>query len=380
MCDNPILPNNSYDRYYSEPVTIILIKQNNRQIGTFPNFLISFSEFLNLKAFGANDLGSGGGICIYNFNTELLIENSFFFKCESMYNGGGIYFNCNLTGSIVLDKTCSLLCKCQDFGQFLYSYTNNEKINTLNLISITLCSENFIIGSSSLYLNQGDQFIRSLNSTFNKAKEQSGIHSINSKTLSIAFSTFLNDTSSIKSCIYIFKSLIMNEFQYCNIIQNECPITSSIFLQSDSDNTVIKDSIFQDNSKTLFFRRNGLMNIINCWIEGHLVILGVILTEQKQKTNTLLFTHYSSYLCFTNEPIPHKTIEKTLEQTPYQTLPPPPTPPQSLYPNPTPVRTIYPDPTPAQTLLICPPTSNLNELTFKINEILSYLIISLIFY
>ena len=388
MCDNPILPDNSYDRYYSNPITIFLINQPNRQTGTFPHFVVGFSTFINLKTYGSKNIGSGGAISIYDTNTELLLESCLFNLCTCLFYGGAIYFNCNTTGSIVIEKTCGISCTSQHLGHFIYSITYNEKINTMNLVTISSCSTDFSIGSASIYLNQGDQWIRSLNSSLNKAKEQSGIYSIKPKTISFAFTTFLNDTSSIRSCIFIYQGMTMNEMQYCNIIGNECPITGSIFLQTDSDNTVIKDSILQDNSKTLFFRRNGLMNIVNCWIEGHLVVLGAILTEQKQKTNTLLFTHYASYLCHTNDPIPHRTAEATPDPTPYQTIPPPPTPPQTLYPEPTPiqsfypepspVRTIYPDPSPPQTLPICPPTSNLNELTFKINDIFSLLLISII--
>ena len=158
----------------------------------------------------------GGAIYILNTVVSLNINDTTFFDCKSNGQGGAIYFNNGLHSSLL--RVCALYCKGSNInlGQFSFIKTNNN--NNVEYVSISRCYN----GWSSIYLENGIQYITNINSSRNINSRHSGICYWNPNSMYTIHCTFYNNNVSEQICIVFYGN--SGNMLRSNIVKNNSPL------------------------------------------------------------------------------------------------------------------------------------------------------------
>ena len=224
---------------------------------------------------------------------NLLIESSFFINCSSLLTKGGAISFQNTNGAFILSKVCSISCFCDLSGQFSYSYTNNNKNNSLNYVSISYSSPNWNTYGISIYLNYGYQNINYFNSTYNQCKYHSSVYYEHTTLQKTNFSTFLNNYSNLWTCILI--SVGPNYFNRCNILNNtQSSTTAGIIYNEGQSSSYFTNCIIYYNTKIrLFINIDGTIQISNTWCDEY--SYSFFINTMNSNTNT--FNDFKFKIC-----------------------------------------------------------------------------------
>ena len=265
----------------------------------FNNSKYKINENINISncLISTKSIGNGGSIDI-NGGYNLYITESFFFECFSTGWGGAIYF-LNGFNAIIL-KVCSLLCNCADGnnGKFSWITTSINFNNIIEYLSISKCFNNSK-GFASIYLQNGYQNIKNVNSSNNMCKFFSGFFYHNPNNLNSQFCTFKNNSSNDSTCLIFWGN--SGIFQKSNIINNKSPNFGIVNVYEG--NYQIFDCIFIENDISLFLTQlSSILTINNCTIfQPYLKNGNIFLNDIKTiYTNTFNNFYYSLRIIYSN--------------------------------------------------------------------------------
>ena len=255
-------------------------------------YLISKSFFINL--FHENS----SAIYYENRIITMIIQESMFFNCTSIKNGGAIYFNCP-EGQFGFKFICASQCytSTSNWGQFSIVFVSEQNLIYSHYVSISKCSPINGYGNAPISFRNGNQSHYSCNSSLNFVFADSGIQCVNPNPSIISFCTFSNNKGSDRICVSMHAGI--QTLQFSNILNNNSPNHGVIWTNGLASN-IVQNCILINNSGILFANYEGTMTVKSCWIEhnGFNKWSGIISTTLINSiTNTLKITHYSSYFC-----------------------------------------------------------------------------------
>ena len=231
----------------------------NESIRPYTNIIGSFLLYnCYFKRF--NNFLSDGGILYFNGIYSILnITQCHFNYCSSNGVGGTIYYKCSSTGSkINFNKICSSHCFSSishHFACIMIGLSNTFKIN-ISLMSISKCSPILTSISRVVEFEGAFQYINEYNSSYNKAKEISGLLSDYPSSFYGLYMTFLNNSASSNSCFCSWwnsNHIILNS----NFILNDSPLSHGVISIYYSSSYIISNSYFYKNKDTLFYLESG---------------------------------------------------------------------------------------------------------------------------
>ena len=272
--------------------TFITLNSHNFPINSsINNFLLINSLFISFNSKTIN----------YNSNlfTEILIEKCSFLNCSSNNSGGALYFQ-STNSKFALNKVCSMNCFITNSNQGQFAYINSFSSNLLvsNFTSITYCSPHYSLGISIYFLN-GNQQINNLNSSYNYGAKIPASYFFNGYfTSKISYSSFLHCYSSDYGSITFRKGI--NFLYFSNFINNsQFSMTGGYITLWDNSNITILNSIFINlsNERYLFYKYDGILKIINCWIQNNFLNYGGSLIDNYNSTSTFFLKHFNSEIC-----------------------------------------------------------------------------------
>jgi len=258
----------------------------------------------------SNKDGKGGSLCLEMHQGDLYIEESTFFNCSSIEDGGAMYILLSGQHVFYLCYVCGAHCisgpsKQGQFGCFL---SENKNESLIECISIAACSHHWE-GKRSICFSilGGNQSISNLNCSSCR------IHSISS--LSIESTSFFSGEflNIVDNYAESHMGILLGGWQsapsisYMNCVRNCSPLLCGILCASGGVKGYVSQSVFVDNDNTLFFTsRLSIMFISNSSVRhsDHMTDGKIELIYMKPDSlPTIAFSHYSTYFCFAEAPI-----------------------------------------------------------------------------
>ena len=210
--------------------------------------------------------------------------------------GGAIYFNNGL--DFKLNQVCGSICFALN-RQFAYIRTLTNKINSLNMITISKCY-NESINFANLFIQQGIQTIFFSNCSFNINKRISSFQYHSPDSMFSKFITFYNN--SVTEYIGIYLNRYSGTLFKSNIIKNNSPISHGVVYVSDSGNYILDECIFQNNFNILLYVFQGSLTLNNCFSDKIYITYGTITNNLIiSSKNSYLFTHYNTNFIYLNK-------------------------------------------------------------------------------
>ena len=320
----------SWEDFYDETK---YMKKNNEYF-TNNTFLLSSNAYiLNCHFIDISSFYLGGAISILGGPSKILIEKSSFYNCKSNI-GGALFLS---TVECVLQEICGVNCS----GECSFCYINASSEYAHNFVyqsSINQCKSRI----NTMYFNNGNISMHSLNESFNIGQIHSGMFCISQSNnkFQFSFSTFSNNTAQNMILHFVhspsetsFSNRKKFEIIFSNIIFNSGGLNSNngIITVSDSDLDLINSCIMRNIGKYDCYISKGSGRIINCSLdnqyfnkfngftlysgikkEGFVLVLSFLSTEKC----------YSEYdiipgISITEIIIP--TLNKTIKRTPQKT-------------------------------------------------------------
>ena len=207
--------------------------------------------------------GNGGIIYCSGIQTNMIVNECFFFQCGCNDQGGAIFFSCNFIGTNVeLNKNCAKNCFSNAY-QFAIILTHSNSNNLCNLLSMNNCN-NISIGYRSFLLAFGNISLNNFNSTKNFNIYYSGIALLTNFKCYSNYCNIIENFASDYSCIQL-DGIDNNFLNFYNIIKNNSPNNYGI-ITNWQGNFLINNIILINNINILFYLKTGQLNINNCKI------------------------------------------------------------------------------------------------------------------
>jgi hypothetical protein len=252
--------------------------------------------------------GSDGGALCCTSVSYLLVESSSFFSCKTSDDEGGAIRLSN--GQCVLHGVCGHDC----FSTYPNTYSNGQfaridvkgdasSKNYVNYSSISRC---VIANSNSLctlLLHNGKICCPSVNISMNKCYLRSGIYSYpyvdsNSVTCSLSYSSFVDNTATGYTCLFLQGSGAKNEIKSCNIIRNTQGSLSTEGTIWTPGYLTIKDSCILENKATYYFYASSCtITLSNCTVDSTSKYGSVVTQNTVTKSFILALNHMSTRNC-----------------------------------------------------------------------------------
>ena len=185
-------PNDVWELFYENSPKSVVISGNNARIMSRENECFLYNcIFIDIKT-------NYSAIYFDYWNNKFLSSDCSFNNCSSRKFSGSIYFKCE--SSIIQYRTCGYKSKTNDaWGHHSYIYLapkSNEK-NYLYESSFYECGN--LKNSATNYLACGNIEVKTINTSFCKAKEESGISLASPTSLcNVTYSSFCNTTSKYR--------------------------------------------------------------------------------------------------------------------------------------------------------------------------------------
>ena len=291
------------------------------------NFFISFCFFQRINTYigttsdySISTSSSGGVMYFYYTLTNLSVKDSIFFNCSSSGNGGCIFYYSPIENSeTLIERVCGYSCWCGLTFQDPFSITlikdDCNHYNKYLFVSISKCSPYYSYCYSSIFVQYGNQSIKSTNSSNNNVKGVSGIRIAYPSCFLGSHNSFLNGNSSEYSSIY-FNRNTNNLLQFSNIINNNSPLSNYgiVFIENGIYN--ISNCIFFNNYNNLFYISNNCkLNVFDSIIiHNNLKLttgLANLININTQNSKTMNLIHYSTFLCFGNNNFSTQNFKKS---------------------------------------------------------------------
>jgi hypothetical protein len=297
------------DYFSGNPNSLNSNAYTSRQTPLYTNLYISNCLFISTSSLKCE----GGALCCYNSVTYFLIESTSFFSCNatgSGNRGGAIYFSHSSSGQCVLYKVCGCDCCCTgsgNYGVFGFISVNDtaSSKNYVNYSSIVRCVD---VDSSTYFafvLEYGKNCCSSVNSSLNKCYCYSGISCYpycdsNHVTCSLTYSSFVDNTATERTCVWLYRIGARFEIKSCNTLRNTQGNLDSQGTIFTTGNLNIYDScILQNTANKIFFQYSSscTITLTNCTVDktsnnGYLTIRNTV-----RKSFTLELNHMSIRNC-----------------------------------------------------------------------------------
>ena len=293
---------------------------NNINIGTnsLNRYEINSGNFwlLGCSFFFIVSNDNGGVYKVLNSSVLSLIDECLFYHCgTTIGSGGAIYINPidKITGT-VLNKICGIKTYAEN-SAFCLITSKNYYPNYILLTSITSINTSTY---RNLLLNNGNQNVTSTNISNSITYEPSSLTSSSPNFNVIKFVTISNCYSINYITLWLHGGN-NNSIFYSNFINNNqlSNLFGIIYTRSNSK-CYFKFCIFYKNTHDLFsMAENGYFLIYHCWSDSYsynkhcwisscLNIIDFINTFSI--TSTFLLSHYSTNLCFAENPITKRNL------------------------------------------------------------------------
>jgi hypothetical protein len=248
-----------------------------------------------------------GGALYCNSVQYVLVESCSFFSCKTSDNAGAIYFENSNNGQCVLNEVCGYDCCTTTYYnmQFGYMYMNNGVTNKnyVNYSSISRCVNEITNAQFTLYLYYGNNCCPSVNSSMNKCHGRSGIYcnpSLDSNfvTCSLSYSTFVDNNSTVYTCISLYMAGAKYEIKSCNILRNTLGSGSEGIIYTRGI-TMIQDSCILENKATYIFYASSSYTITlsNCTVDSTSKSGSLTIQNTVTKSFILALNHMSTQNC-----------------------------------------------------------------------------------
>ena len=279
----------SLEEFYSNKNFSKLFNINFPIILNSYNYYISFSCF-NFVFSTCISFSSSTSLTLY-------VEQSGFINCFGSSVGGAIYFS---SASCILEKNYGFNCSyiggdSGNSGQFFFIKVLKSNYNYLIDCSVSNCIQNNFFNSISLF--NGNQLVKSLNSSFNRLNRKPGIYCYNSDINNMIYCSFLNN-NGIMSISFRYM-LGFSYLNYSNLINNTSLDYGVVY--SGASKTFVYNCTFYNNLNILFIVvTSGFLDIFNCEIFHIFTPLtggNVILKNTIPFYNTICLTYYSKNIC-----------------------------------------------------------------------------------
>ena len=152
------------------------------------------------------------------------------------------------------------------YGHFSYCFNQNDQKNEVKYVSFSKCSDSSIGATISYVISYGYQIFSNTNSSFNIAKESSGVAFCYPNSLISNYCTFSNNNSTSKYVIELRGGSNLKYFNNSNFISNNSPNDGIFSGTSTGSDYLIQFSIFSLNSQVLFYSNYCNLIILNCFI------------------------------------------------------------------------------------------------------------------
>jgi len=318
----------------------------------YDQYTVSISHSTPPKAWISNSAFfsfSATPVTLSQNNLHALISDTSFFNCSSATKGGGLLFNSNSGGRIVMEKVCAWRCFSNVFGQFSHISSGSD-LNAVLTSSVHYCG-NGLAGSEATFMITCTQPKFSCNNITRNLCELNTCFKVTGAPR-WNFSFICHNVALGSRCADFGTSGFV--FQ-CSFINNT--VTSPLSTVFIGNSLVVEESNFIDNGNNLrgLFFGIPLVQLNNCHIGSDQNISDVLIgatVVQVSVPHQIL----STFLCQTEElntPIPEQTPMESLipDQTPMESLIPDQTPMESLIPDQTPMESLIPDQTPMESLI-----------------------------
>ena len=259
-------------------------------------YIRTVSQNINMKDCLISMISSESGGAIYiSGGYNLNINDTTFFDCFSLRDGGAIWFQNGLNPQLF--RICALYCRTSSEYNFQFSYFSTIYSQVFDLISISKCNNN-TIGYTTLTIQSENQNLFNSNISYNNNIRISGIYFYNPVNMLNNFCTFYNNTVRDYWCIYLqFNTVTISK---SNIILNNT--NYGVVFVTNSGNYILNECFFDKNKDILLFVDSGTLELINCYyLTGSFSTSGLV-------SNTLIhsITHiyqhstYFTYYCSIN--------------------------------------------------------------------------------
>ena len=236
---------------------------------------------------------------------NLLVESCMFYACRS----SGVHFICPANGACVIYKNCASHCHTDEIdtneGQFCYIQTRSDRMNVIDLVSVTKCSPSLTQSrNSAIYLESGRQIVNQYNASYNEVNMRAGIYHLNTNSLNVTFCTYADNNPHHSVVIWLEGGIGWKNISFTNIIRNNSPQGNGIiyFHHTDSTPYFLINCIIQWNLNQLFYRVNGNILMLSGWLQhGNTLSNGYLTTSLVTSTGVAtalrVISHFQSYYC-----------------------------------------------------------------------------------
>ena len=292
----------------------------------FPGYVVSNCLFTSFVSVG----GNGGAIFFQDKYMNLLVEDCTARGCYCTISGGFLYFSSS-TGACVVNRVCGINCThgvyYSSHGQFTYVYTSAVRLNNL-LMSSFIQTTPFVSTYTTSYLGNGNQTVKSYNSSDANVYQSSSFNSVAAQSLLAAFITAVNNRNSYAHVVLINSGNSVSKLLYSNFFNNTVG-TSQAIITKDTPQTNLENCVFILNNGPLL---SGYLIVTNCFINhtGTLTFNTLVtIIGGNPASATFGLAHFATAFCVTpDEIITNPPV--FLELSPCQTIPVPPTPPRTV--------------------------------------------------
>ena len=280
---------------------LIYIKNNSRIILTKNNNILIKKCFFQIESQNEN----GGSISIISSNIFLALTDNTFYLCKAP--GCGAFLFNSINGQCCVLRNCINSCSVtsNDFYNIGYFRTNNLSISTFFMNSLLKCAP-FITYSSSIGFLSGNFIINSINSSYHRSNFNVGIF-LSTESSLILFSTISNNYVDYWTIIRTIKGI--NNFTNVNIISNSQGKTDIGLIYNHGIYSEYYLCVFMNSPIQSFFHIvEGSILINKCWMDRYSFIsTNALILTTYYPSNSLLLTHYFSFLCYAQ--IPYTSIQ-----------------------------------------------------------------------
>ncbi|EAY02126.1 hypothetical protein TVAG_372710 [Trichomonas vaginalis G3] len=221
------------------------------------NYYVVNNEFENLSQKALQISASS--------NTKVLVEYCFFYSISSSGYGGVIYLGS--AGEYVGAYLCASKCKCDSFGHFSLTWTNDDK-NAKNWCIQNSCSNcgTYGVGYCTEIMDYGDG--KFANSNLSSCQSEDRCAYINEQASNITDDKFCQIANNTASSSYVVKHYTgcQRNMRYMNIVNNHI---ANYIIYSEQATVVITNCSLIDNSATdVFYNSGGSFTVITTYLEN----------------------------------------------------------------------------------------------------------------
>ena len=257
--------------------------------------------------------GNGGVICVNGGSYSMNVDYSMFYNCFAQTGGAILFISLNSYLRMICANSCS--CEASNGGHF--AVLNTNQMNQVEYLSVSNCC-NITSAKYPFYMLNGYLRVDNTNSSFNKAKQVSGIGVSSPSSFTSFHSTFSNNNSSECICIALQSALGAISFFYTNIVHNNSPSQFGVVYTHEGGSKKMKYCIFQNNQNYLFCVYSSSLEVSHSFIDhstlsfSYMIPVSTATNNSFIKKTTYHIQFFNSHHCITDIPERTNDIPKNI--------------------------------------------------------------------